>query len=797
MIAGWRLDLNRILHTFNVGSISSVRLLLTTLHPQTELVINTNVVVSDVHQGVANTHAVVTSTHTIVSEIHRTMTESQGGTDSKNRSPNIAQNRSAISNIMGSAVLLLHSISSGEAPPPPPRACFGRDELIRKVVGLAENFTPIALIGAGGIGKTSIALTILHHHRIKQHFGDNRRFIRCDQFPASRTHFLNRLSEVIGAGVENPESLTPLRPFLSSKEMILVLDNAESILDPQGTDAREIYRVVEELGQFETLCLCITSRISTVPRYCKRPEIHTLSLESACDIFYGICDHGGRSDTINNLLKRLDFHALSITLLATTASHNMWDYDRLAQEWNERRVQVLQTDYDESLAATIELSLASSTFFKLGPDARDLLGVIAFFPQGIAENNLNWLFPAVPDRKAIFDKFCVLSLTHRSDGFVTMLAPLRDYLRPQDPASSPLLCAIKQQYFTRLLVDVGPGDPGFEDAQWIISEDANVEHLLDVFTTIDTSSDDVWEVCCYFMEHLYWHKIRLVVLGPKMEALPDDHRVKPRCLYGLSNLLNLVENQVERKRLLSHALGLYRQRGDDDMVAQALRQLSDTNRQLGLYEEGILQAREALEISKRIGDESEQVWSWRQLAWLLYDDGQLTAAEEAAYQSINLSSEKGDQFQICICHRLLGHMCRSKGETEKAIDHYETALQIASPSNWRNEQFWNHLGLAVLFFRKERFSDAHVQIEQAKLHAASDIYCMGRAMELQAEVWCKEHRFGAAKYEALQAAAMYGKIGSAKDVEHCRAILRAIEEFVEIPSAPGELGSNGPGEILK
>ena len=683
----------------------------------------------------------------------------------------------------GAHIHNLHSVLLGESPPPPPRVCFGREELIERVIDLTKNLAPVALVGPGGIGKTSIALTILHDDRIKERFGDNRRFIRCDQFPPSLSNFLGRLSEAIGAGPKNPQDLTPLRSFLSFKKLLLVLDNAESILDPQGTSGKEIYKVVEELSQFKhNISLIITSRITTIPPDCETIQVPTLTMDSARSMFRRIYNHDERPELMDQILRQLDFHALSVTLLATVARQNDWDNDRLWREWEKRQTGVLQTKHDNSLAATIELSLASPMFEALGPHAREFLGVIAFYPQGVDENNVDWLFPSSPDKETILVTFQILSLTYRNNGYVTMLAPLRDHLSPANPTSSPLLCATKELYFTRLSVHVNPGRPGFNNARWVISEDVNVEHLLDVFTSADVSSAVTWEVCAAFMQHLHWHKPRQIVLRSKIEQLPDDHPFKSNCLFELSRLFEKGGNFKEQKRLLTHTLKLEREREDDYQVAITLSSLSDANRKLHLFEEGIQQAMEASEICERLGNTEKQRACLIALADLLRGDNQLDAAEEVIFRAINILPEKCREFQACRCHRILGDIYSSKGEREKAIHQFNKALEIISPLNHPSQLFWIHRSLAELFYRENKFDNAHAHIEQAKPHAMNNAYHLGRAMDMEARIWYRQGRLEDASSEALRAIEVFEKVGATGWLGTTRALLQDIQEARDRPS---------------
>ena len=341
----------------------------------------------------------------------------------------------------------------------------------------------------------------------------------------------------------------------------------------------------------------------------------------------------------------------------------------------------------------------------------------------------------------------------------------------------------------RLSGDIRPGEPGFKEGRWITTEDVNMEHLLNVFTTIDASSEDIWDACIKFMGQLHWHRPRLVTLGPKIEALPNSHPSKAQCLWELSRLFDSVGNFAERKRLLGHSLKLWREQGDDLRVAQALRSLSDANRRLGLDGEGIPQAKEASEIFNRLGHPLEQAKCLVFLASLLCNSNQLDAAEEAGSRTIDLLPERGEELWVCQAHRFLGDIYQKKGETNKAIHHLEVALRIAPSLNRVSQLFWINCSLAELYRNQGKFEDAQTHIEHAKPHADNVPYLLARAMDQQAWLWAQQGRFEDAKSQTLRALDAFEKLGAAKDAEITRQFLHWIETALD--------GSNSDGELLE
>lgn len=85
----------------------------------------------------------------------------------------------------------------------------------------------------------------------------------------------------------------------------------------------------------------------------------------------------------------------------------------------------------------------------------------------------------------------------------------------------------------------------------------------------------------------------------------------------------------------------FERKGGDDQVAELLELLSIVNQRIGLYEEGIGQAKEAIGIFERLGDMKKLADYLTAIAELFLGDKQLDAAEAAASRALRLSSGKG------------------------------------------------------------------------------------------------------------------------------------------------------------
>ena len=204
--------------------------------------------------------------------------------------------------------------------------------------------------------------------------------------------------------------------------------------------------------------------------------------------------------------------------------------------------------------------------------------------------------------------------------------------------------------------------------------------------------------------------------------------------------------------------------------------LSETNRAIGLHEEGIWQAGEAFGIYKWLGDAGKQARSLTKFASLLNSEKLFDAAEEAAFCAIDLLPESGNEYLACQCHNLLAMIYQSKGDTKQAIHRLGIVIEIATSFNWNDDLFAAHLSLVYLFYKERRLDDAQAHTEHAKSHVADIEYRLGAVMVVQALIWYSRDRLGEARTEVLRAVEIVDRLGAASDAEICRELLGVIEE---------------------
>ena len=115
----------------------------------------------------------------------------------------------------------------------------GRDDYVSAAVDLVVGPNParIAVTGAGGIGKTSVALHIFHHERTRAHFGDRCFFVSCEAL-ISADAAAERLAQTLSLEPSKDALDDVARHLEGQSRTLLLIDNLETIWTTENVPAR-------------------------------------------------------------------------------------------------------------------------------------------------------------------------------------------------------------------------------------------------------------------------------------------------------------------------------------------------------------------------------------------------------------------------------------------------------------------------------------------------------------------------------------------------------------------------------
>ncbi|KAJ7486920.1 hypothetical protein FB451DRAFT_1535193 [Mycena latifolia] len=140
--------------------------------------------------------------------------------------------------------------------PSEPKISHGREVEVSAIIQQLNKPIPrVAILGGGGMGKTSLARAILHCPEISAKYQQHRFFVACDA-ASSSVH----LAALIGAhlGLKRGQDLTQpvLRHFSNSPPSLLISDNLETIWEPSESRA-DVEKFLALLDDINHLALIV------------------------------------------------------------------------------------------------------------------------------------------------------------------------------------------------------------------------------------------------------------------------------------------------------------------------------------------------------------------------------------------------------------------------------------------------------------------------------------------------------------------------------------------------------------
>ncbi|KAJ7750834.1 hypothetical protein B0H16DRAFT_1373964, partial [Mycena metata] len=327
--------------------------------------------------------------------------------------------------------------------PAEPTIFHGRDSELADILKLFRQHTPrLAILGAGGMGKTSLARTVVHHEEVATKYHENRFFVTCETVSSKP-----ELAGLIGAhlGMKPGEDLTRavLRHFSSSPPSLLILDNLETVWEPTQS-RKDIEEFLSLLTDINSLALMITMRGAERPSKVQwtrpfLPPLPPLAQDAARQMFIDIADDQNSVDEIDQVLGLTDNMPLSISLLAHLV--DMEGCREILSRWETEKTSLISDGYDKrsNLELSISLSLSSPRIAST-PHAQDLLALLSLLPDGLSDVELKQTKFPVADILGCKATLLRTALAY-TDGHkrLKVLVPIREYMQKLFPPTDQMI----------------------------------------------------------------------------------------------------------------------------------------------------------------------------------------------------------------------------------------------------------------------------------------------------------------------------------------------------------------------
>ncbi|KAH7102285.1 hypothetical protein BKA62DRAFT_637681 [Auriculariales sp. MPI-PUGE-AT-0066] len=348
--------------------------------------------------------------------------------------------------------------------PPRPSNFFGRGDEAQAVLRsiLADHPARVSILGGPGMGKTSLALNVLHDARVEKRFGSNLFFVPCDS-AENGSDLLAIVGHTFGMADTSRGSLQRrLVATLKDKgDLLIVLDNFESAWDAQEhrSLAEDVLSVLGELGN---VALIITMRGAERPQRIAwtkpvLPPLRPLEDMAAKHVFYAISDASDSETHVELLLKKLDNIPLAVVLMASLAQFE--SCESLVSRWEDTKTSMLTRGEHRlsSLDVSISISLDGQRM-KNVPSAIRVLGLLSLLPDGAMDTDVQLWGSGISAISRALSTLLQNTLATRSpDHRIQVLAPIREYVLQNHPPDDGDRETVFSHYFllTEQLVEVG------------------------------------------------------------------------------------------------------------------------------------------------------------------------------------------------------------------------------------------------------------------------------------------------------------------------------------------------------